>query len=222
MSTPNGPYDPYSPQNPGQQPPYGGEQQPPYGQQPTYGQQQPPYGQQPTYGQQQPSYGQPTYGQQQPYAAYPGGPYGAPQSGYGAPYPPAAGPEGYLSGSSVSFGDSIKLAFQNAFVYQGRASRSAYWWFVLFAAIIFFVIDVVAIVAGGSSLAGRLSCRAAAPKSCPVTVVAPKVSSPGGSTMTCWPSSTSTCPAGSDDNEVAACAPTTEAMLSALSSAPAP
>ena len=32
MSTPNGPYDPYSPQNPGQQPAYGGEQQPPYGQ----------------------------------------------------------------------------------------------------------------------------------------------------------------------------------------------
>src|SRR5277367_5849068 len=104
MSTPNGPYDPYSPQNPGQQPPYRGEQQPPYGQQQ-----------------------QPTYGQQQPYASYPGGPYGAPQPGYGAPYPPAGGPEGYLQGGSVGFGEAISLALKNAFVYQGRASRSAYW-----------------------------------------------------------------------------------------------
>jgi uncharacterized membrane protein YhaH (DUF805 family) len=147
MSTPNGPYDPYSPQNPGQQPPYGGEQQPPYGQQ------QPPYGQQ----QQQPSYGQPTYGQQQPYASYPGGPYGAPQPGYGAPYPPAGGPDGYLQGGPVGFGESISLALKNAFVYQGRASRSAYWWFVLFAAIIYLVIDVVALVAAGSSLGTRVA-----------------------------------------------------------------
>jgi uncharacterized membrane protein YhaH (DUF805 family) len=132
MSTPNGPYDPYSPQNPGQQPPYGGEQQPPY-------------------GQQQPSYGQPTYGQQQPYSAYPGGPYGTPQPGYGAPYPPAGGPEGYLSGGPVSFSDSIKLAFQNAFVYQGRASRSAYWWYALATFVVFLILNLILVRAIGGA-----------------------------------------------------------------------
>jgi uncharacterized membrane protein YhaH (DUF805 family) len=132
MSTPNGPYDPYSqqpPQDPGQQPPYG--------------------------GQQQPSYGQPSYGQQQPYASYPGGPYGAPQPGYGAPYPPAGGPDGYLQGGPVGFGEAISLAFKNAFVYTGRASRSAYWWFALFAAIIYIVIDIVVVVAAGHSVGTR-------------------------------------------------------------------
>jgi uncharacterized membrane protein YhaH (DUF805 family) len=147
MSTPNGPYDPYS-----QQPQDPGQQQPPYGQQqPPYGQQQAPYGQQ-----QQPSYGQPSYGQQQqPYASYPGGPYGAPQPGYGAPYPPAGGPEGYLSGGPVSFGDSIKLAFQNAFVYQGRASRSAYWWFALATFVVFLILDLILVraIGGGAGLA---------------------------------------------------------------------
>jgi uncharacterized membrane protein YhaH (DUF805 family) len=138
MSTPNGPYDPYSqqPQDPGQQP---------------------PYGQQPAYGQQRPSYGEPSYGQQQqqPYASYPGGPYGAPQPGYGAPYPPAGGPEGYLSGGPVSFGDSIKLAFQNAFVYQGRASRSAYWWFALATFVVYLILDIilVRVIGGGAGLA---------------------------------------------------------------------
>src|SRR5580692_10977595 len=124
MSTPHGPYDPYSPQNPGQQPPYGGEQQPPYG-------------------------------QQQPYASYPGGPYGAPQPGYGAPYPPAGGPEGYLSGGPVSFSDSIKLAFQNAFVYQGRASRSAYWWFALATFIVYLILDIILVqaIGGGAGTA---------------------------------------------------------------------
>jgi len=121
MSTPNGPYDPYSPQNPGQQPPYGGEQQP--------------------------SYGQPTYGQQQPYASYPGGPYGSQQQpGYGAP---VGGPDGYLSGGPVSFGDSIKLAVQNAFVYTGRASRSAYWWYALATFVVFLILNLILIRALG-------------------------------------------------------------------------
>jgi uncharacterized membrane protein YhaH (DUF805 family) len=140
MSTPNGPYDPYSqqPQDPGQQqPPYGGQQQPPY-------------------GQQQPGYGQPSYGQQQqqPYASYPGGPYGTQQAGYGAPYPPAGGPEGYLSGGPVTFSDSIKLAFQNAFVYQGRASRSAYWWFALAVFVVYLILDIILVraIGGGAGL----------------------------------------------------------------------
>jgi uncharacterized membrane protein YhaH (DUF805 family) len=132
MSTPNGPYDPYSqqPQDPGQQPPpYGGQQQP--------------------YGQQQPS-----YGQQQPYASYPGGPYGAPQPDYGAPYPPAGGPDGYLHGGPVGFGDAIKLAFQNAFNYQGRASRSAYWWFALATAIVYLILDIIFVqaIGGGAGI----------------------------------------------------------------------
>jgi uncharacterized membrane protein YhaH (DUF805 family) len=123
MSTPNGPYDPYPPQQ--------------------------PYGQQPPYGQQQP-YGQPTYGQQ-PYGSYPGGPYGAPQFGYGAPWPPPGG-DPYLHGGPVGFGDAIKLAVSNAFVYQGRASRSAYWWFALFTSIVSLVVDIVFLqVIGGAA-----------------------------------------------------------------------
>ena len=114
------------------------------------------YGQQPPYGQQQPSYGQPTYGQQQPYSAYPGGPYGTPQPGYGAPYPPAGGPEGYLSGGPVSFSDSIKLAFQNAFVYQGRASRSAYWWYALATFVVFLVSNLILVRALGGAGARHL------------------------------------------------------------------
>jgi uncharacterized membrane protein YhaH (DUF805 family) len=81
-------------------------------------------------------YGQPgQYGQQYP----PMGPY----QGYGAPYPPPSGPEGYLRGGQIEFGQAIKLAFRNTFVYQGRASRSAYWWFALFSAIVGVAFDVV-------------------------------------------------------------------------------
>lgn len=137
MSTPNGPYDPYSQQQDS------GQQQPPYG------------GQQPPYGQQQPPYGQPGYGQQQ-YASYPGGPYGSPQPGYGSPYtPPPGGPDGYLRGGPVGFGDAVKLAFQNAFNYQGRASRSAYWWYALATGIVYLVLDIifVAAIGGGAGVA---------------------------------------------------------------------
>jgi uncharacterized membrane protein YhaH (DUF805 family) len=175
MSTPNGPHDPYSPgsQDAGQQQgSYG--QQAPYGQPGSYGQPA-PYGQPGSYGQQgsgqQGSYGQ--QGQQAPYGQppqggytpYGGGPYGqepqgqqgqyggyGQQPGYGAPYtPPPPGPDGYLRGGSVGFGEAISLAFKNAFVYQGRASRSAYWWFALFTFIVYLVIDVVVIAASHSA-----------------------------------------------------------------------
>jgi uncharacterized membrane protein YhaH (DUF805 family) len=128
MSTPNGPYDPYQQQqqNPGQQ--------------------------QPPYGQQQP-YGQPGYGQQQPYSAYPGGPYGAPQPGYGAPYSPGGGPDGYLLGGPVGFVEAIKLAFQNAFNYQGRASRPAYWWYALATFVVYLILDII-LVQGIGGAAG--------------------------------------------------------------------
>ena len=151
MSTPNGPYDPYQQQQDQgqQQPPYGGQQQPGYGQQQPYGQQQ------------QPGYGQPGYGQQQPYSAYPGGPYGSQQSGYGAP--PPGGPDGYLRGGPVGFGDAVKLAFQNAFNYQGRASRSAYWWFALAEFIVYLILDIIFVqVIGGGAGVGLYSLLAIA------------------------------------------------------------
>ena len=92
------------------------------------------------YGQQ----GQP--GQPGQYGQQPMGQY----QGYGTPYPPP-GPDGYLRGGPVGFGDAIRLAFKNSFVYQGRASRSAYWWFALFSAIIGFAVDMVIGVATGIS-----------------------------------------------------------------------
>ena len=74
----------------------------------------------------------------------PQGGYPPPQGGYSpqgsgyAPYQrqqggyaPADGPRGYLQGGPVGFTDAIKLAFQNIFEYNGRASRSSYWWFAL-------------------------------------------------------------------------------------------
>jgi uncharacterized membrane protein YhaH (DUF805 family) len=167
MSTPNDPYSPYPSGAPdaGQQGGYGQPQQGGYGQpqQGGYGQpQQGGYGQpqQGGYGQpqqgghgqpQQGGYGQPQQGgygqpQQGGYTPYGGGPYGQQpsQPGYGGPYdPPPPGPDGYLRGGAVGFGDAIKLAFQNSFVYQGRASRSAYWWYALFAFILYLVADVI-------------------------------------------------------------------------------
>ena len=75
---------------------------------------------------------------QQPGGNAPQGGYPPPQGGGYAPYPqqqggyaPAGGPRGYLQGGPVGFTDAIKLAFQNIFEYNGRASRSAYWWFAL-------------------------------------------------------------------------------------------
>jgi uncharacterized membrane protein YhaH (DUF805 family) len=45
-------------------------------------------------------------------------------------------PPGYLQGAPVSFGEAIRQGFRNAFVYRGRASRSAYWWFFAFLGIV--------------------------------------------------------------------------------------
>jgi uncharacterized membrane protein YhaH (DUF805 family) len=99
------------------------------------GQHQGPYVQPDPYGQQQGQYG--GYGQQPPAGQY----------GYGPPYAPP-GPDGYLRGGAVGFADAIRLAFQNAFVYQGRASRSAYWWFALFTFIVYAVAEIVVGVIG--------------------------------------------------------------------------
>jgi uncharacterized membrane protein YhaH (DUF805 family) len=71
-------------------------------------------------------------------APYPPGPYppGAYQPGpYGQGGFSPAGQRSYLQGGPSDFGTAIREAFRNIFVYQGRASRSAYWWFVLFEAI---------------------------------------------------------------------------------------
>ncbi len=124
MSTPYGPYD--AGQQAGAP---GGYGQGGYPQGGGYGQ--------PGYG--QPGYGQPGHGQ----GGYaPGGyaPYPA-QGGY-AP----AGPRGYLQGGPVGFGEAISEGFRNAFNYQGRASRSAYWWFTLFAALVMVGLEILSVI----------------------------------------------------------------------------
>jgi uncharacterized membrane protein YhaH (DUF805 family) len=166
MSTPNGSYPPGQQGPDGQDgqggyppPQYqqgGGYQQPQY-QQPQYQQPQYQQGQQGQQGQyqqggyqqgggyQQPQYQQPQpqYQQQAPYGyGQPpqAGPYGAMpqvpymQPGYGIP----SGPEGYLRGGPVGFGEAFSLAYQNKFNYEGRASRSAYWW----CALVMFLISI--------------------------------------------------------------------------------
>jgi uncharacterized membrane protein YhaH (DUF805 family) len=77
-----------------------------------------------------------------PYGVYPSqpGPYQPP--GYG--YPPA--PLSYLQGGPVGFGEGVKQAFSNGFVYRGRASRSAYWWFVLFEVIATVVLELLIVI----------------------------------------------------------------------------
>jgi uncharacterized membrane protein YhaH (DUF805 family) len=88
-------------------------------------------------GQQQGGY--PPQGGNAPQGGYPPPQGGYPLQGGGyASYPqqqggyaPADGPRGYLQGGPVGFTDAIKLAFQNVFEYNGRASRSSYWWFAL-------------------------------------------------------------------------------------------
>lgn len=77
-----------------------------------------------------------------PYGVYPSqpGPYQPP--GYG--YPPA--PLSYLQGGPVGFGEAVKQAFSNGFVYRGRASRSAYWWFVLFEVIATVVLELLIVI----------------------------------------------------------------------------
>jgi len=46
----------------------------------------------------------------------------------------------------VGFGEAVKQAFSNGFVYRGRASRSAYWWWVLFETITIIVLELLIII----------------------------------------------------------------------------
>lgn len=39
-------------------------------------------------------------------------------------------------GEKRTFSEAIKVCFQKAFVFSGRASRSEYWWFVLFSVLV--------------------------------------------------------------------------------------
>lgn len=166
MSSQDSPY-PSGQQWPGGQDGYqqdGGYQPPQYQQDGGYQYQQYQQGQQDQYSQgsyQQPQDARPQYQQPSgPYGQYPqAGPYQQ-SAPYGAmprgPYPPggssgAPGPDGYLTGGSVGFTDAIKLAFRCAFVYRGRASRSAYWWFALFSIAASLIVDGVLSAAGGSS-----------------------------------------------------------------------
>ena len=68
-----------------------------------------------------------------------------------------SGPEGYLLGGGVGFGEAVKLAFQNTFTYQGRASRSAYWWFALFSGIVGLVLEVVTVAAHSAGVSVLLA-----------------------------------------------------------------
>lgn len=84
-----------------------------------------------------------------PYQPYPDSP---PQGDGPAPQG-APGSRGYLNGGPANFGEAAREAFKNAFVYNGRASRSAYWFFSLFAGIIDIGIRVVP-GAAGAAIAG--------------------------------------------------------------------
>jgi len=124
-----------TPQYGAAQPQYG-QAAPQYGQAPGYGTAQPQYGQAaPQYGQ-APGYGtaQPQYGQATPqYGQAPG--YSAPASPY-SPYPAGLGgagaaPGSYLAGGPATFGQAVSEGLKNTFVWQGRASRPAFWWLYL-------------------------------------------------------------------------------------------
>jgi len=104
--------------------PYGGYQQPP----PQGGGYQPQTGYAPQAG----------YGQQGGYGQQPG--YGQ-QGGY-AP----AGPRSYLQGGPVGFREAVELGIRNAFTYEGRASRSAYWWFVAFDVVAWIAVLILALI----------------------------------------------------------------------------
>ena len=106
-----------------------------------------PYGQGYGQGYGQPGYGQPGYGQG-PYGPPPQGPY--PPPGYGGPH----GPNDYLRGAPVGFADAVRQAVRNAFTYQGRASRSAFWWWVLLELIAMFAILIVTAIISAVSGSG--------------------------------------------------------------------
>ncbi len=48
----------------------------------------------------------------------------------------------------MSFGTSISHVFNNAFNYQGRASRSEYWWWYLFVVIVTFAAYILDWITG--------------------------------------------------------------------------
>ena len=56
----------------------------------------------------------------------------------------------------MGFGDAIRLAVQNSFVYQGRASRSAYWWFALVMAIAYVIVLAIGVASGSGAVLGIL------------------------------------------------------------------
>ena len=85
-----------------------------------------------------------------PYTPFP---QGGDQGGYGQPYPQGGGwgpgtPQGYLQGGPVGFGEAISQAFKNILIFNGRASRSAYWWFALLTFIIALAVDIAGAVGG--------------------------------------------------------------------------
>jgi uncharacterized membrane protein YhaH (DUF805 family) len=81
------------------------------------------------------------------------------------PYPSGGQPAAlltYLQGGPVGFGEAIKQAFRNGFVYRGRASRSAYWWFTLFQVIVIVAVDFIIFIplsmnSSGGSIAGFIA-----------------------------------------------------------------
>lgn len=54
-------------------------------------------------------------------------------------------------GEKRSFFEAIKVCFQKAFVFSGRASRSEYWWFILFSMLIGVISGFVDLALSGSS-----------------------------------------------------------------------
>lgn len=60
----------------------------------------------------------------------------------------------YLHGGAVDFGEAIRQALRNAFVYRGRASRPAYWWFVLFLVIIDLALEFIFVLMNALSGGG--------------------------------------------------------------------
>lgn len=63
----------------------------------------------------------------------------------------------YRNGAPVGFREAISLGLRTAFVWRGRASRSAYWWFVLFefmmVVALYIVLSIVFSIAGTSTRA---------------------------------------------------------------------
>jgi uncharacterized membrane protein YhaH (DUF805 family) len=47
---------------------------------------------------------------------------------------------------------AVQEAFKNAFAYEGRASRSAYWWYVLAQGVVFIVLDIIIAAAHAPAL----------------------------------------------------------------------